>query len=166
MSERGACLVRPWRDAPAASGGRVVAAAILAMAGLAAAAAEPDLDEEAAFQAAAAAVAPSVVRVEVAGVSEAGLSGPAEASPAAGPSSGLVVGADGWIVATSFAVPKDVTQAVVTLPGGGRRVARVAGRDLARGLVLLAGEGGQAQQGVQRTLAQVDVHAHEDVFDH
>jgi len=138
VSERRACLVRPWRRAPVAFVGRVVAAAILALARLAATAAEPDLDEEAAFQAAAAAVAPSVVRVEVAGVSEAGLSGPAEASPAAGPSTGLVVGADGWIVATSFAVPKDVTQAVVTLPGGGRRVARVAGRDLARGLVLLA----------------------------
>ena len=95
------------------------------------------LDEEAAFQAAAAAVAPAVVRVEVAGVSEAGLGGPAEASPASGPSSGLVVGADGWVVATSFAVPKDATQAVVTLPGGARLVARVTGRDLARGLVLL-----------------------------
>ena len=138
MSRRRACLVGPWRDAPAAPRGGVLVAALLAVVGLAAAAAEPDLDEEAAFQAAAAAVAPSVVRVEVAGVSEAGLSGPAEASPASGPSSGLVVGADGWIVATSFAVPKDVAQAVVTLPGGDRRVARVAGRDLARGLVLLA----------------------------
>ncbi|MEI8317703.1 MAG: trypsin-like peptidase domain-containing protein [Planctomycetia bacterium] len=95
------------------------------------------LEEEAAFQAAAAAVAPAVVRVEVAGVSEAGLGGPAEASPASGPSSGFVVGADGWVVATSFAVPKDATQAVVTLPGGDRLVARVTGRDLARGLVLL-----------------------------
>jgi len=95
------------------------------------------LEEEEAFQAAAAAVAPAVVRVEVAGVSEAGLGGPAEASPASGPSSGFVVGADGWVVATSFAVPKDAAQAVVTLPGGDRLVARVTGRDLARGLVLL-----------------------------
>lgn len=95
------------------------------------------LDEEQAFQAAAAAVAPAVVRVEVAGVSAAGLGGPAEASPASGPSSGLVVGAEGWIIATSFAVPKDTSQAVVTLPGGARQVARVTGRDLARGLVLL-----------------------------
>ena len=95
------------------------------------------LAEEEVFRAAAAAVAPAVVRVEVAGVSEAGLGGPAEASPASGPSSGLVVGAEGWVVATSFAVPKDATQAVVTLPGGTRHVARVTGRDLARGLVLL-----------------------------
>jgi len=97
----------------------------------------PDLDEEASFRAAAAAVAPSVVRVEVAGVSAAGLTGPVEASPASGPSSGLVVGADGWVVATTFAVPKDASQAVVTLPDGTRHVARVTGRDLARGLVLL-----------------------------
>jgi len=95
------------------------------------------LEEERAFRAAAAAVAPAVVRVEVAGVSEAGLGGPAEASPASGPSSGFVVGADGWVVATSFAVPEDARQAVVTLPGGTRVVARVTGRDLARGLVLL-----------------------------
>ena len=95
------------------------------------------LDEEQAFRAAAAAVAPAVVRVEVAGVSEVGLGGPAEASPASGPSTGLVVGADGWVIATSFAVPKDTSQAVVTLPVGSRLVARVTGRDLARGLVLL-----------------------------
>lgn len=95
------------------------------------------LQEEAVFRAAAAAVAPAVVRVEVAGVSEVGLGGPAEASPASGPSSGLVVGAEGWVVATSFAIPKDTPQAVVTLPGGVRHVARVTGRDLARGLVLL-----------------------------
>lgn len=95
------------------------------------------LEEEAAFQAAAATVAPAVVRVEMAGVSEAVLAGPAEASPAAGPSTGLAVGADGWVVATSFAVPKDATEAIVTLPGGVRLVARVTGRDLARGLVLL-----------------------------
>lgn len=95
------------------------------------------LQEEEVFRAAAAAVAPAVVRVEVAGVSEVGLGGPAEASPASGPSSGLVVGAEGWVVATSFAVPKDASQAVVTLPGGVRLVARVTGRDLARGLVLL-----------------------------
>ncbi len=97
----------------------------------------PDLEEEASFRAAAAAVAPTVVRVEVAGVSAAGLAGPVEASPASGPSSGLVIGADGWVLATSFAVPKDAVQAVVTLPDGTRQVARVTGRDLARGLVLL-----------------------------
>jgi len=97
----------------------------------------PDLEEEAAFHAVAAGLAPAVVRVEVAGVSEAGLGASSEAPPAAGPSSGVVVGAEGWILATAFAVPKDIDQVVVTLPDGARRVARVAGRDLSRGLVLL-----------------------------
>lgn len=98
---------------------------------------EVAFEEEAAFQAAVDAVAPSVVRVEVAGVSAAGLGSAAEATPAAGPSSAVVVGADGWVVATAFALPKDVEQAVVTLADGARRVAKVVGRDLARGLVLL-----------------------------
>mgnify|MGYP006271218541 FL=1 len=121
----------------------VVASALAIVLLVAAARAPADGDgevafqEEEAFQAAAAAVAPSVVRVEVAGVSEAGLGSAAEASPASGPSSGLVVGADGWVVATSFAVPKDIDQAVVTLADGSRRVAKVTGRDLSRGLVLL-----------------------------
>jgi len=113
-------------------------AAVLAMLGIRdAVGRQPELDEESAFRVAAAAVAPCVVRVEVAGTSAAALAGPAEASPAAGPSSGLIVGADGWIVATAFAVPKDVEQVVVTLAGSERRVARVVGRDLARGIVLV-----------------------------
>lgn len=122
--------------------GGIVAAMCLFVAALAGPAARPDgdtlpLDEEAAFTAAAARVAAAVVRVEVAGVSTASISGPAEAAPAAGPSSGVVVGAEGWIVATSFAVPKDVEQVVVTFADGTRHVARVTGRDLSRGLVLL-----------------------------
>lgn len=130
---------------PASSGGRASGYGswvIAVMVSLATAVARSDgdgiaLDEETAFTAAAARVAPTVVRIEAAGVSAATLSGPAEASPASGPSSGVVVGADGWIVATSFAVPKDVDQVVATLADGTRHVARVTGRDLSRGLVLL-----------------------------
>ena len=125
-------------------GGRAgVAAGVLALALIGASAVvrgdgdSLPLDEEAAFTAAAARVAPTVVRIEPAGVSAATIAGPAEAPPAAGPSSGVVVGGDGWIVATSFAVPKDVDQVVATLADGSRHVARVAGRDLSRGLVLL-----------------------------
>lgn len=95
------------------------------------------LDEEAAFRAAVERAAPSVVRIESAGMSEAALAGPAEASPAAGPSSGTVIDPEGWVVATEFAVPKDVMQAVVVLPDGTRRAARAVGRDRSRGLVLL-----------------------------
>jgi serine protease Do len=100
--------------------------------------------EEAAIRAAVERVAPSVVRIETAGVSEAAVAGPSEATPASGPSTGVVVEDGGWILATSFAVPQDAREAIVVLPtdtdgraGGQRRVARVVGRDLSRGLVLL-----------------------------
>ena len=99
-------------------------------------------EEEAAIRAAVERVAPSVVRIEAAGVSEAALASSAEAAPASGPSTGVVVEEGGWVLATSFAVPRDAGEAIVVLPdptakGGQRRVARVVGRDLARGLVLL-----------------------------
>ena len=106
-------------------------------------------EEEAAIQAAVERVAPSVVRIETAGVSEAALTSSAEASPASGPSTGVIVAKGGWILTTSFAVPQDAREAIVMLPAATpstlpgqeasvqRRVGRVVGRDLARGLVLL-----------------------------
>lgn len=99
-------------------------------------------EEESAMRAAVERVAPSVVRIETAGVSEAALAGASEAVPASGPSTGVVVEDGGWVLATSFAVPQDAGEAIVVLPDdatpdGRRRVARVVGRDLARGLVLL-----------------------------
>ena len=96
--------------------------------------------EEAAIRAAVDRVAASVVRIETAGVSEAALASSAEVTPASGPSTGVVVEEGGWILATSFAVPQDAREAIVMLPsaaGSQRRVARVVGRDLSRGLVLL-----------------------------
>ncbi len=108
----------------------------------AAAADDLPFEEEAAIRAAVGRVAPSVVRIETVGVSEAALASSAEASPASGPSTGVVVEEGGWVLATSFAVPRDAGEAIVVLPdpnatGGQRRVARVVGRDLSRGLVLL-----------------------------
>jgi transglutaminase-like putative cysteine protease len=97
-------------------------------------------EEEEAIRAAVAAVAPAVVRLETAGVSEAALAAAAEANPASGPSTATVVAAGGWLVATAFAVPADATEAIVVMPSATaevRTVARVVGRDLARGLVLL-----------------------------
>ena len=106
-------------------------------------------EEEAAIQAAVERVAPSVVRIETAGVSEAALTSSAEASPASGPSTGVIVAKGGWILTTSFAVPQDAREAIVMLPAATpsllpgqeasvqRRVGRVVGRDLARGLVLM-----------------------------
>lgn len=105
-------------------------------------AAEPlGLAEERAFRAAVDRIAGAVVRVEAVGVSLATAAGGAEAAPASGPSTGLVVDSAGWIVATSFAVPDDVGQAVVVMADGegrlSRLAARVVGRDVSRGLVLL-----------------------------
>lgn len=97
---------------------------------------EPTAAEEAAFQAAVNRVAAVVVRIEPAGVSAEALAA-AEVNPAAGPSTGLVLDPDGWIVTTSFAVPADVQSAIVVLADGRRLAARVQGRDLGRGIVLL-----------------------------
>jgi serine protease Do len=93
--------------------------------------------EEQAFKAAVARVAGAVVRIEPAGASTVEVNAAAEAAPAAGPSTGTVVEAGGWIVTSSFAVPQDVTQAIVVLPDGRRTAAQAVGRDLSRGLVLL-----------------------------
>lgn len=100
------------------------------------------LVEEQAFRAAAAAVADAVVRIEAPGVSSAVVDGPAEAAPASGPSTGLVVDPAGWIIATAFAVPDDIREAIVVLPNTSdsavsRLAARVVGRDTSRGVVLL-----------------------------
>ena len=123
----------------------IVVAAIVALLGLASsqAAGEPiGLAEEQAFRAAAAGVADAVVRVESTGVSAAAVDVPAEAAPASGPSTGLVVDPAGWIITTAFAVPDDVQQAIVVVPAGptgspARLAARVVGRDTSRGVVLL-----------------------------
>lgn len=116
----------------------IVGALLIALAwrGASAPADEVGLEEQA-FKAAVARVAGAVVRVEPAGASTAEVGAAAEAAPAAGPSTGTVVEAGGWVVTTSFAVPDDVAQAIVVLPDGRRTAGRVVGRDLSRGLVLL-----------------------------
>ena len=106
------------------------------------------LAEQTAFQKALNGIADSVVRIEPSGLSVATLQGAREATPTAGPSSGLVVGTDGWILTTEFAVPSDIEEVVITLPpkkkttenskqSPKRLVGRVTGRDLNRRLVLL-----------------------------
>lgn len=102
--------------------------------------------EQAAFQAAVNRVAPSIVRIEPTGISQARLKQAAEVTPATGPSTGLVVAAEGWVLTTAFAVPADTGEAVIILPPAAgsdpagplvRLVGRVVGRDTNRGLVLL-----------------------------
>ncbi len=114
--------------------------AIGATAVRAAAAAEPTLAEESAFRAAVERVASAVVRVEPLAAPEPASGGSSEAHPGSGPSTGLVVRGDAeasWIVATSFAVPQEVAEAVIVLGDGTRLAARVVGRDRSRSLVLL-----------------------------
>ena len=109
---------------------------------------ERALAEQTAFQNAINGIADSVVRIEPSGLSVATLQGAREATPNASPSSGLVVGSDGWILTTEFGVPSDIQEVVITLPPKNkttdnpkqspeRLVGRVIGRDLNRRLVLL-----------------------------
>ena len=58
---------------------------------------EQALAEQTAFQNAINGIADSVVRIEPSGLSVATLQGASEAIPNVGPSSGVVVGSDGWI---------------------------------------------------------------------
>lgn len=101
-------------------------------------AAEPTTAEEAAFQAAVGRVAAAVVRIEPLALTARG-DGGVEAAPGSGPATGTVVG-PGLVLATAFAIPDDVADAVIVLPDGGRRAARVKARDRSRGLVLLSVE--------------------------
>lgn len=88
--------------------------------------------EQQAFQEAAAMGAAVTVRIEVAGET-----GAVEDQDAGGTSTGLVVGRDGWIVTSSFAVKPGTAAVIVVLPDGSRHAARVVGGDPARKVVLL-----------------------------
>ena len=90
------------------------------------------LAEQKAFRQAVARVAGSLVRIEPTGISTARLRRATEATPATGPSSGLVVATEGWVLTTAFAVPTDTSEAVVILPP-------TAGDDPAGPLVRLVG---------------------------
>ena len=77
---------------------------------------ERALAEQAAFQNALSGISDSVVRIEPSGLSVATLQGTRSTIQPTGPSTGLVVGADGWILTTEFAVPSDIDEVVITLP--------------------------------------------------
>lgn len=116
---------------------RAVAGGVLAvlLVGLTAsglAAADLETAEQEAFQAAAEIGAASTVRIEVAGET-----GAVADQDAGGTSTGLVVGSEGWIVTSSFAVTARTAGVIVVLPDGSRHAARVVGGDPARKVVLL-----------------------------
>lgn len=95
-------------------------------------AADLETAEQEAFQAAAGIGAASTVRIEVAGET-----GAVADQDAGGSSTGLVVGSDGWVVTSSFAVTARTAGVIVVLPDGSRHAARVVGGDPARKVVLL-----------------------------
>lgn len=110
-------------------------ALLLALASVSAAqdAAQLDRMEQEAFRAAVARVAPSVVRIETIGGAERvgdGLIG-------TGPTTGLVVAADGTIVSSAYNFAGAPASILVRLPDGSRKPARLVATDHHRMLVLL-----------------------------
>ena len=119
---------------------RLAALAALLLAALPAPAQDVNRATEEALKAAAARVAPSVVKVETSGGTESAGGGGAD-SPAvrlgAGPTTGVVVGADGYIVTSSFAFSARPADIFVTAPGRERQVAKLVAQDQTRMLTLL-----------------------------
>ncbi len=89
--------------------------------------------EEQAFRAATARVAPSVVRIETLG----GLERVGRVLFGTGPTTGLVVGEDGYIVSSAFNFRHRPASILVRLPNGARKPARLVATDHSRMLVLL-----------------------------
>lgn len=86
-------------------------------------------------------VAPSVVRIETAGGADMIVwVDPATRQPirkVIGPTTGLVIDSDGYIITSSFNFSNKPTDIFVTIPGKGRSVAKVVANDLSRMLTLL-----------------------------
>jgi S1-C subfamily serine protease/predicted esterase len=97
-----------------------------------------------AMKAASAKVAPTIVKIETAGGAEVvpvGPKGPGPAGPGmrkgTGPTTGLVVDADGYIITSSFNFVNKPTDIFVTVPGRQRLVAKSVATDQTRMLTLL-----------------------------
>ncbi|HEV3386122.1 MAG TPA: hypothetical protein VG097_14980, partial [Gemmata sp.] len=99
---------------------------------------------EAAMKAASAKVAPMVAKIETAGGAEVvGKKGPPGAPPqpgvrkGTGPTTGLVVSPDGFVITSAFNFANKPTDIFVTIPGRPRLVAKVVANDKSRMLTLL-----------------------------
>ncbi|MCC7084329.1 MAG: PDZ domain-containing protein [Pirellulales bacterium] len=112
-----------------------VAAAIVLCSIVATAHAEDDLNlrEEAAIKAAVSQIAPSVVRIETLG----GLETVGKILVGTGPTTGLIVSDEGYIVSSAFNFVQQPSQIIVYLADGTRLPAEMVGRDHSRMLVLL-----------------------------
>jgi len=89
--------------------------------------------EELAFQQAAARVAPSIVKIETVG----GLDRVSGQLVASGPTTGLIVDADGWIISSSFNFVAKPAQILVTTSNGKRLTANLVASDKSKMLSLL-----------------------------
>jgi serine protease Do len=94
-----------------------------------------------AFRAAAAKVAPSLVRIEGFGGIAAGVDGGGYQAPGEGPTTGVVLSSDGYIITSTFNFLRKPPIITVVTPAGQRHVARLLGRDETRKLCLLKVDG-------------------------
>ena len=95
---------------------------------------ELETAEEKAIKAAVAEAAASVVRIETVG----GLEKVGRSMVGTGPTTGLVVSEDGFVVSSAFNFVQQPTSILVTVPGGEERLpAEIVARDRSRALVLL-----------------------------
>lgn len=113
----------------------LVFAALLAQAAVLNAAEDDDIAalEEQSMNAAVAKVAPSVVRIETVG----GLEQIDDVLLGDGPTTGLIVDADGYVISSAFNFLRKPSSILVTLPNGKRTPAEIVARDHSRMLVLL-----------------------------
>lgn len=91
------------------------------------------LDEQKAFAAAAEAASASVVQIETFG----GLERVGQELISDGPTTGTVVGKDGWIISSLYSFRQQPASILVSLPDGTRAAARIVARDHSRELALL-----------------------------
>lgn len=115
----------------------VAAACLLALAAPIRGQADLGEQEEAALRAAVARVAPCVVRIETVG----GLEVVGQVAFGTGPTTGLVVSEDGYIISSAFNFAQKPASILVGLPDGSRTPARLVATDHSRKLVLLKVEG-------------------------
>ena len=90
-----------------------------------------------AFRAAAAKVQPSMVRIEGFGGIAAGVDGGGYQAPGAGPTTGVIISPDGYIVTSTFNFLRKPPIITVVMPDGRRHVATLLGRDETRKLCVL-----------------------------
>jgi serine protease Do len=94
-----------------------------------------------AFRAAAAKVQPSLVRIEGFGGIAAGVDGGGYQAPGEGPTTGLAISSDGYVITSTFNFLRKPSIITVVTPDGRRHVAKLLGRDETRKLCVLKVDG-------------------------